>query len=133
MKYKEKYKTGMIFRSKRNPWADIVIGFVSYMRSAEYAYEFNTYSIVCWQRANEVEFDKHVCVAKGYDYNPDENGRMSFEDKTTFPFPFFGEQRPSSMDTYIKKYELEFAGYDDRKVIVYRDDEIEFSSGFAKD
>ena len=28
-KYKEKYKTGMIFRSKKYPWTDLVIDFVS--------------------------------------------------------------------------------------------------------
>lgn len=28
-KYKEKYKTGMIFRSKKDPWTDFVINYVS--------------------------------------------------------------------------------------------------------
>lgn len=31
-KYKDKYRTGMIFRSKKYPWTDLVIDYVSYMR-----------------------------------------------------------------------------------------------------
>lgn len=37
-KYKEKYKTGMIFRSEKDPWTDLVIDFVSYTRGSETAY-----------------------------------------------------------------------------------------------
>ena len=48
-KYKEKYKTGMIFRSKKYPWADIIIDYVSYNRMAE-----NSYGMCCvplsWNR-----------------------------------------------------------------------------------
>lgn len=43
MKYKEKYKTGMIFRSKKYPWADIMIDYVTYNRMAESSYEFNIF------------------------------------------------------------------------------------------
>lgn len=130
MKYKEKYRTGMIFRSKKYPWADILIDFVSYMRDADNAYEFNLFSIIDWTRANPVEFDKFVCKRKGYDYTPNENGEMDFRDKTTFPYPFFGEMKPKSMDSYIKKYELEYVGMSDKEVKVYKDDELEYSSGF---
>ena len=132
MKYKEKYKTGMMFRSKRYPWADIVIDFVSYMRDADSADEFNTFSIIDWARANTVEFDKFVCKRKGYDYTPDENGEMDFRDKTTFPYPSWGEMKPKSMDAYIKKYELEFVEMSDREVVVYTDNEGEYSSGLKK-
>lgn len=131
--YKEKYKTGMIFRSKKYPWADILIDYITYNRMAETSYEFNTFSIICWQRANVVEFDKHVCKCKGYNYMPDKNGYMDFSDKTTFPYPFFGEMQPKSMDSYIRKYELEFVGMSDKEIKVYKDDELEYSSGFLKD
>lgn len=132
IKYKEKYKTGMIFRSKKYPWSDIVIDFVSYCRMADSADEFNTFSIIDWTRANPVEFDKFVCKKKGYNYTPDKNGEMDFTDKTTFPYPYFGEMKPKSMDAYIRKYELESVGMDDREVIVYTDNEMEYSSGFKK-
>lgn len=133
MKYKEKYKTGMVFRSKKYPWADILIDYITYNRMAETSYEFNTFSTICWQRANETEFDKFVCKCKGYNYIPDKNGRMDFSDKTTFPYPFFGEMQPKSMDSYIRKYELEYIGMSDKEVKVYKDDESEYSSGFLKD
>lgn len=130
MKYKEKYKTGMIFRSKKYPWADILIDYVSYMRGVDNAYDFNLFSIIGWTRANPIEFDKFVCNRKGYDYVPEENGEMDFRDKTTFPYPFFGEMKPKSMDSYIRKYELEFIGLSDKEVKVYKDNELEYSSGF---
>lgn len=132
MKYKEKYKPGMIFRSKKYPWADIVIDFVSYVRDVDSAYEFNTFSIIDWTRANTVEFDKFVCKKKGYSYIPDENGEMDFRDKTTFPYPFWGEMQQKSMDAYIRKYELEYVGMSDREIKVYEDDEGRYSSGFAR-
>ena len=129
MKYKEKYKTGMIFRSKKYPWADILIDYVTYNRIAETSYEFNTFSIIGWQRANEIEFDKHVCKQKWYDYTPEQNGRMDFRSKTTFPYAFFGEMTPKSMDSYIKKYELEYVGMSNKVIYIYKDDELEYSSG----
>lgn len=122
----------MIFRSNKYPWSDIVIDFVSYCRMADSADGFNLFSIIDWTRANPVEFDKFVCKRKGYNYTPDENGEMDFTDKTTFPYPYFGEMKPKSMDAYIRKYELEFVGMDNREVIVYTDNELEYSSGFKK-
>lgn len=130
MKYKEKYKTGMIFRSKKYPWADIMIDYVSYDRMAESSYEFNLFSIIDWHRANGVEFDKFICIRKGYDYAPEKDGRMDFRDKTTFPYPSWGEMKTKSMDAYIKKYELEYVGMSDREITIYQDDEAEYSSGF---
>lgn len=122
----------MIFRSKKYPWADIMIDFVSYMRDADDASEFNMFSIIDWVRANPIEFDKFVCKRKGYNYEPNENGEMDFTDKTTFPYPYFGEMKPKSMDAYIKKYELEFAEMSNREVVVYTDNEGEYSAGFRK-
>ena len=49
-KYKDKYKTGMIFRSKKDPWTDLVIDYVVYTRVCESAYIFNMNSIICWTR-----------------------------------------------------------------------------------
>lgn len=129
-KYKEKYKTGMIFRSKKYPWTDLIIDYVSYNRMAKNPYDFNIFSIIDWYRVNGVEFDKFVCRRKGYDYVPEENGRMDFRDKTTFPYPSWGEMKTKSMDAYIKKYELEYVGMSDREIIIYRDDEDEYASGF---
>ena len=131
-KYKEKYKPGMIFRSKKYPYADIVIDYVYYMRDVDSTYEFNQHSIINWTRANEESFDKFICKRKGYNYEPDENGHMDFTGKTTFPYPFWGDMKTKSMDAYIKKYELEFVGMSDREVHVYRDDEGEYSAGFGK-
>ena len=122
----------MIFRSKKYPWADIMIDFVSYMRDADDASEFNMFSIIDWVRANPIEFGKFVCKRKGYNYEPNENGEMDFTDKTTFPYPYFGEMKPKSMDAYIKKYELEFAEMSNREVVVYTDNEGEYSAGFRK-
>lgn len=122
MKYKEKYRAGMMFKSKRNPWADLVISCAYYDRLAESSVEFNNLSCICWHRINWEAFDKYVCIRKGYNYMPEQNGRMDFRDKTTFPFPSFGEAKSNSMDLYIKKYELEFAGMCEDEVIVYHDD-----------
>lgn len=122
----------MIFRSKKYPWADIMINYVYYMRGIDSAYDFNQYSIINWVRANRVEFDKFICKRKGYNYTPNENGEMDFIDKSTFPYPFWGEMKTKSMDTYIKKYELEFVGMSDREVHVYADNEDEYSAGFGK-
>ena len=41
-----------------------------------------------------------------------------------------GEMKPKSMDTYIKRYELEYVGMCDREIIIYEDDEDEYASGF---
>lgn len=57
MRYKEKYRPGMIFRSKKYPYADIAIDYVYYMRNVDSTYEFNQFSIIDWSRANEVEFE----------------------------------------------------------------------------
>lgn len=126
-KYKEKYKTGMIFRSKKYPWTDFVIDFVSYIRGSETAYTFNMNSIIDWTRINEEAFDKHISVAKGIDYNEVKNHKVS-----TFPYPFFGEMRQKSMDNYIRKYEMEFCGMSDKEGIVFNDDAFEYCSGFKK-
>lgn len=126
-KYKEKYKTGMIFRSKKYPWTDFVIDFVSYIRGSETAYTFNMNSIIDWTRINEEAFDKHISVAKGIDYNEVKNHKVS-----TFPYPFFGEMHQKSMDNYIRKYEMEFYGMSDKEVIVFNDDAFEYCSGFKK-
>lgn len=122
----------MIFRSKKYPWADIMIDFVSYMRDADDASEFNMFSIIDWVRANPIEFGKFVCKRKGYNYEPNENGEMDFTYKSTFPYPYFGEMKPKSMDAYIKKYELEFAEMSNREVVVYTDNEGEYSAGLRK-
>lgn len=126
-KYKEKYKTGMIFRSQKYPWTDFVIDFVSYIRGSETAYTFNMNSIIDWTRINEEAFDKHISVAKGIDYNEVKNHKVS-----TFPYPFFGEMHQKSMDNYIRKYEMEFYGMSDKEVIVFNDDAFEYCSGFKK-
>ena len=126
-KYKEKYKTGMIFRSKKYPWTDLVIDFVSYTRGSETSYTFNMNSIIDWIRINEEAFDKHISVAKGIDYNKVKNYEVS-----TFPYPFFGEMHQKSMDNYIRKYEMEFCGMSDKEVIVFNDDAFEYCSGFKK-
>lgn len=131
-KYREKYRTGMIFRSKRNPWADLVICDVYYNRFVESAKDFNNAAYVCWRRVNWEEFDRYVCIRKGYNYTPGKNGRMDFSNKTTFPFPSFGESKPSSMDIYLRKYELEFAGMSEEEIVVYKDDESEYLSGLQK-
>lgn len=115
-KYKEKYKPGMIFRSKKYPWTDFVIDFVQYYRDCESAYTFNMNSIIDWTRINKEAFDKHISVAKGIDYNKVKN-----HDVNTFPYPFWGEMHQKSMDNYIRKYEMEFSGMSDREVVVYKD------------
>lgn len=46
MKYKEKYKPGMIFRNEREPWRNIIIYHVHYTRDCESSYNFNRESII---------------------------------------------------------------------------------------
>lgn len=77
--YKEKYKTGMIFRSKKDPWTDLVIDFVSYIRGSETAYTFNMNSIIDWVRINEEAFNKHISVSKGIDYDKNNKYTMRKE------------------------------------------------------
>lgn len=126
-KYKEKYKTGMIFRSKKDPWTDLVIDYVSYSRVCESAYTFNMNSIIDWTRINQEAFEKHISVAKGIAYS-----KVKKHDVSTFPYPFFGEMHQKSMDDYIRKYEMEFCGMSDKEIIVFNDDDFEYSSGFKK-
>lgn len=121
-KYKEKYRPGMIFRSEKYPWADIMIDHVYYSRLCDTKYEFNAYSIINWTRANRDEFLKYVSVVKGVKYNEFINN----PDMTTFPFAFFGEKRQDSMDKYIKKYELEYSGQCDDPVKIFTDNETEY-------
>ena len=117
----------MIFRSKKYPWTDLVIDFVSYTRGSETTYTFNMNSIIDWVRINEEAFDKHISVVKGIDYNKVKNHEVN-----TFPYPFFGEMHQKSMDNYIRKYEMEFCGMSDKEVIVFNDDAFEYCSGFKK-
>lgn len=127
-KYKEKYRPGMIFRSKKYPWADIIIDYVYYSRLCDCAYEFNAYSIIDWKRANVDEFLKYVSVSKGVDYNWLKND----PDSSTFPFAFFGEKRQDSMDRYIKEYELEYSGQCDDPVKIFVDNETEYHGSCDK-
>ena len=57
---------------------------------------------------------------------------MNFKNKSTFPYPFWGEMKTKSMDDYINKYELEFVGMSDREVNIYADNDGEYSAGFRK-
>lgn len=126
-KYKEKYKTGMIFRSKKYPGLDFVINYVQYRRGCESAYNFNMNTIIDYIRIDEEAFMKYVSVVKGVDYNKIKNGEIN-----TFPCSFFGEMHQKSMDNYIRKYEMEFCGMSDKEVIVFNDDDFEYCSGFKK-
>lgn len=127
-RYKEKYRPGMIFRSEKYPWADIMIDYVYYSRLCNTKYEFNAYSIIHWKRANVEEFLKHVSVAKGIDYNYFKND----PDSSTFPFAYFGEKRQDSMDKYIKKYELKYVGKCDDPVKIFVDNETEYHGSCHK-
>ncbi|GAA6275857.1 hypothetical protein F170042I7_20430 [Blautia caecimuris] len=128
MKYKEKYRPGMVFRSEQEPWRDIIITYVSYFRDSESSYNFKRSSIISWQRENEIAFDKFVCMRKGYNYLPESNGRMDFSDKNTFPYPFFGEKTQKSMDDYIRKYNMKLCDTDESFVNVYSDTECEYTA-----
>ena len=118
-KYKEKYKAGMIFRSEKYPWADIVIEQVHYSRVYDTKREFNSMSKIYWERANRKAFDRHICLIKGYNYTPDtEIGEMSFTHLTPYPCYFCSVCTQKSMDSFINKYELKFSGeIDGRNVI----------------
>lgn len=129
MKYKEKYKPGMIFRNEREPWRNIIIYHVHYTRDCESSYNFNRESIIYWKRENEKAFDKWVCLCKGYNYIPESNGRMDFSDKKTFPYPFFGESTQKSMDDYIRKYNMKSCETNENLINVYVDTEYEYSAG----
>jgi hypothetical protein len=126
-KYKEKYKTGMIFRSKEYPHFDIMIDFLWYMRDADTAGEFNTFSRICWVRANDEAFFRFVCERKGYTYP------YTVEQGSTAPYPSFGEMTPKSLDAYLRKYNLQYVGMSDKEVVVYSDNENQYSTGFKID
>lgn len=128
MKYKEKYRPGMVFRSEQEPWRNIIITYVSYFRDSESSYNFIRSSIISWRRENEIEFDKFVCMRKGYNYIPESNGRMDFSDKNTFPYPFFGESTQKSIDDYIRKYDMKLCEINDFSITVFKDDENEYSA-----
>ena len=128
MKYKEKYRPGMVFRSEQEPWRDIIITYVSYFRDSESSYNFKRSSIISWQRENEIAFDKFVCIRKGYNYLPESNGRMDFSDKNTFPYPFFGEKTQKSMDDYIRRYDMKLCEINDNSITVFKDNECEYSA-----
>lgn len=128
MKYKEKYRPGMVFRSEQEPWRNIIITYVSYFRDSESSYNFIRSSIISWRRENKIEFDKFVCMRKGYNYLPESNGRMDFSDKNTFPYPFFGEKTQKSMDDYIRKYNMKLCDTDESLINVYSDTECEYSA-----
>lgn len=130
---KEKYKPGMIFRSKEHPEKDIKITFVCYWRG-DTADECNIFSLIDWCIANEEAFDKFVCEKKGYDYSPAADRRMDFSNKTTFPYPSWGEMKPRSMDQYIRKYGLVLSEEADEKdIAVYADNDGEYSAGLRKE
>lgn len=128
MKYKEKYRPGMIFRSEKEPWRDIIITYVSYFRDSEFSYSFKRSSIISWRRENEIAFDKFVCMRKGYNYLLESNGRMDFSDKNTSPYPFFGEKTQKSMDDYIRKYNMKLCDTGKNLINVYSDTECEYSA-----
>lgn len=126
--HKEKYKVGAMFTSEKYPWADIVIDSVIYARFAQNAKDFNVFSFIGWQRINRQAFDKFVCEQKGYEYKLDKEGCMNFTSSTTFPYAYFGERSPASMDSYLQRYDLKFAGMKNEKIVVYRDDDIEYNA-----
>lgn len=128
MKYKEKYKPGMVFRNDKEPWRNIIIDYVHYTRDCESSYNFNRESIISWQRENEKAFDKWVCLCKGYNYIPENNGRMDFSNKNTFPYPFCGESTQKSIDDYIRKYDMKLCEINDFSITVFKDDENEYSA-----
>nr|WP_297935677.1 hypothetical protein [uncultured Lachnoclostridium sp.] len=120
-KYKEKYKPGMIFRSKKYHGLDFVIDCVQYRRGCESAYNFNMNAIIGYDRIDEESFMKYVSVSKGVDYNKIKSGEIN-----TFPYPFHGEVNQKSMDAYIRKYEMEFSEMSDKEVVVFHDDDFEY-------
>lgn len=124
MKYKEKYRSGMIFRSKKHPWADLVVEFVFYTRLADTAYEFNAYSDIQWTRINKEEFYKHVSVAKGVDYHAILSGSVDI-----FPFPIYGMTTQKGMDAQIRKYELEYVCTAKGDIEIFSDDDTCYSDG----
>lgn len=63
---------------------------------------------------------------------PQAHDKVKNHEVSTFPYPFFGEMHQKSIDDYIRKYEMEFCGMSDKEVIVFNDDDFEYSSGFKK-
>ena len=129
MKFKEPFKTGQIYRSKTHPQFDFMIDYISYNRFAEKAYDFNLFSIICWERINGEAFDKFVSEKKGVS----SLNELFDKGKNTFPYAWAGEGKPNSIKEMIRKYNMEYTGMSDKKVKIYQDNEAEFSSGFVKD
>ena len=125
---KEYFKTGMMFRSKTHPHYDFVIDFVEYAR-ASYEQNDEYGSIIWWYRINDEAFDEFVSEKKGVN----SINELLDSGKNTFPYTYTGEGMPKSIKAMVRKYNMEYVGMIDKEVVVYRDDEIEYSSGFKKD
>lgn len=128
MKYKEEFKSGMIFRSKTHPQYDFVIDFVDYYRLADNSYDFYFWSTITWYRINEEAFDKFVSSKLGVSNMKEliDSGRG------TFPYAFSGESKIKSIKSMIRKYNMEYVGMIDKKIKIYFDNEKNYSSGIVK-
>lgn len=126
MKFKEPFKTGQIYKSEEYPQYDFVIDFVTYNRMADDVSEFNDSSIICWQRINDEAFERFVCKEK----NVDSFKELFANGRTTHPYAYFGEGKINSIKNMIKKYNMKYIGMSGKEVVIYKDDDWEFSSGF---
>lgn len=116
-KFKEPFKCGQVWRSKEHPHVDFIIDAINYYRIADTEYDFNLFSYICWQIANETAFNKKVCEVKKVS-SLDE---LRSKGLTTHPYPSFGENKIKSLQQKIKKYNM------------YLDETRTYKSTFKKD
>ena len=113
------FKTGMMYKSKTHPQFDMIIDYVNYEKDDDTGHIIKDYSFICWCNINKPEFEKFC------------NEHCKSEE-STFPYPYGGDCKIDSMKQRLKRYNLEFVGMSDDEVVIFRDDECEYASGFKE-
>lgn len=113
------FKTGMIYRSETHPQFDLIIDYVSYSFNDNNKID-KDYTFICWCNINKEKFTEFT----------DSKLSANRKSKTTFPYVYFGECSIKSMKQRIKKYNLKFIGFSNDSVVVYNNNDFEYSSGF---
>lgn len=105
-----KYRSGMIFRSEKYPYADIVIVRTLYIDLKT----LNSTSIdIEALKINKEEVIKNLAYLYDIDYDEVENEVY---------ISFLHHNDDINMDKYIKKYDLKYVGMSERKVFIIGDD-----------
>ena len=111
----------MIYKSKTHPQFDMIIDYVNYYFDENGNIEPHG-TFASWCNINREAFTKFTDNKLGKERTK----------KSTFPYAFYGDGKLSSITRRIKNYNLEYQGLSDDEVVIYCDDEWEYSSGFKE-